>query len=141
MSTNALKIFCILLAAILFVPSIASIVQADDSDEGSPDTGKGKGPKPGKGPQKDNIEPIVTIVEPTATYLEAGQLRIVVTVEDEDENAVAVILVDQQPTWNTGNTVIIDVSDWTYQSEHFITAAYTDSGGKTGGDLHFFVTI
>ena len=142
MSANILKVFCILLAALLFVPTIAVVVQADDTNDDSYDPGKGKPAKPSKPPKdKDNQAPIVTITSPTESAVSGGSLTITVTVQDEDPNPIALIYVDLMPTYNTGNTVVIDVSEWETDSEHFITAVYEDSGGLIGGDDQYLVKL
>ena len=98
-------------------------------------------PGKGWGKVKDDMAPEVIIEEPTETYVQGNYLKIVVTVRDEDQGAVAVISVDMQPTFNTDNIIYYDISDWDLKSEHFISAAYTDSVGKNGGDDHYIVKI
>lgn len=136
MSNYILKIACLLLVALLVLPAVSSMVRADNSSDESPGSGKGgKGGGGGGGKNKDtNAAPVVTILEPTATEVGGNTIQVVVSVVDEDENAVAVISVDLVPVFNTGNTVTIDISGWVTGSQHVITAAYTDTGGKNGGD-------
>ena len=142
MKTSILKILALLIMAIMILPAAATIAAADDSDDGSPSSGKpGKPDKPDKPNKKDNNVPVVTITAPTATYVEGPYLIITVTVEDEDTDPIASITVDLMPTFNTGNTITVDISGWESNSEHFITAVYEDSGGLIGGDDHYLIKL
>lgn len=142
MNSNTLKILCILIAVIIMIPPLAIAANAAKGDKKAFDAdSEGGGPKnPNYGGAKhSNLQPIVNILKPTDTVVYGDYLEIVVSVWDEDEGSVAVISVDLIATFNNGNSVIIDISGWESGSEHFISAAYTDSFGKTGGDTQFIV--
>ena len=133
MKSKFLDILCIIIAAILFISSVGVVADAKrdkpEKEEKSP-----KKPWVGGGAKKDNLEPTVIILEPTETYVSGDFMVIAVSVVDEDLNPIPAIYVDTLPTFNTGNVVVVDISGWVLDSEHIITAAYMDSGGKTGGD-------
>ena len=143
MRTKYMDLLCICIAALLLLSSATMVVEAKKNfDKDGKDNGKGpKGISPGKNKHSDNQEPMVTIMAPTEAYAEGDSLVIVVYIQDEDAGAVPTILVDMIPTFNTGNAITVDIACWESSSEHLITAAYTDSGDKTGGDSFVVIKI
>jgi hypothetical protein len=128
------KILCFVVATLLLLPAFGFVVDAAKKGHKISEIGMGK-------EKHENKAPTVIIETPIGTYVQGNELTIVVKVKDENEGALAVILVDQVPTWNTENKVTIDIRFWPSWSEHFITAAYTDPYGETGGDIQYLVKI